>query len=91
MLGFYTEVERETSNGRMDMTVKTKDYIYIFEFKLDGSAEDALRQIDEKGYAKPFALDQLANSLGSVSTSLSKSDALKGMLKNKVEDSVLTS
>ena len=58
LLGFYTEVERETSNGRMDMTVKTKDYIYIFEFKLDGSAEDALRQIDEKGYAKPFALDQ---------------------------------
>lgn len=57
MLGFYTEVERETSNGRMDMTVKTKDYIYIFEFKLDGSAEEALRQIEEKGYAKPFALD----------------------------------
>ena len=57
MLGFYTEVERETSNGRMDMTVKTKDYVYIFEFKLDGSVDDALRQIDEKGYAKPFALD----------------------------------
>ena len=57
MLGFYTEVERETSNGRMDMTIQTKDYIYIFEFKLDGSAGDALRQIDEKGYAKPFALD----------------------------------
>lgn len=58
MLGFYTEVERETSNGRMDMTVKTKDYIYIFEFKLDGSADEALKQIDEKGYAKPFALDK---------------------------------
>lgn len=57
MLGFYTEVERETSNGRMDMTIQTKDYIYIFEFKLDGSAGDALRQIDEKGYAKPFAMD----------------------------------
>ena len=57
MLGFYTEVERETSNGRMDMVVKTKDYVYIFEFKLDGSADDALRQIDEKDYAKPFALD----------------------------------
>ena len=57
MLGFYTEVERETSNGRMDMTIQTKDYIYIFEFKLDGSVEDALRQIDEKGYAKPFAMD----------------------------------
>ena len=58
MLGFYTEVERETSDGRMDMTVKTNDYIYIFEFKLDGSADEALSQIDEKGYAKPFALDK---------------------------------
>ncbi len=57
MLGFYTEVERETSNGRMDMTVKAKDYVYIFEFKLNGSADEALRQINEKGYAKPFALD----------------------------------
>ncbi len=57
MLGFYTEVERETSNGRMDMTVKTKDYVYIFEFKLNDSADEALRQINEKGYAKPFALD----------------------------------
>ena len=57
MLGFYTEVERETSDGRMDMTVKTKDYVYIFEFKLNGSADTALRQIDAKGYAKPFALD----------------------------------
>ena len=57
MLGFYTEVERETSDGRMDMTVKTKDYVYIFEFKLNGSADTALRQIDAKGYATPFALD----------------------------------
>lgn len=58
MLGFYAEVERETSDGRMDMTIKTKDYIYIFEFKLDGSADAALNQIDEKGYSKPFALDK---------------------------------
>jgi len=58
MLGFYAEVERETSDGRMDMTIKTNDYIYIFEFKLDGSADEALSQIDEKGYAKPFALDK---------------------------------
>lgn len=58
MLGFYAEVERETSDGRMDMTIKTKDYIYIFEFKLDGSADAALSKIEDKGYAKPFALDK---------------------------------
>ena len=39
------------------MIAKTNDYIYIFEFKYDKSAEEALRQIDEKGYAKPFASD----------------------------------
>lgn len=70
MLGFYTEVERATSDGRMDMTVKTKDYIYIFEFKMDKSAEEALRQIDEKQYAAPFALD--ARRLFKVGVSFSR-------------------
>src|SRR5574344_1562558 len=57
MMGFYTDVERTTSEGRIDMTVETKDYFYIFEFKLDGTPEEALRQIEDKGYAKPFAMD----------------------------------
>ena len=57
MLGFYTEVERTTSNGRIDMIIKTKDYIYIFEFKMDQSAETALQQIEAKNYAAPFAND----------------------------------
>lgn len=57
MLGFYVDVERHTSNGRMDMVVLTKDYIYIFEFKIDKSADEALAQIEEKEYAKPFAMD----------------------------------
>ena len=57
MLGFYTEVERHTTDGRMDMLVQTKDYIYIFEFKIDKSADEALKQIEEKQYAKPFGQD----------------------------------
>ena len=57
LLGFYTEVERTISDGRIDMIVKTKDYIYIFEFKYDQSADTALQQIEDKGYAKPFATD----------------------------------
>ncbi len=57
MMGFYTEVERRTSRGRMDVVVQTADYIYIMELKLDGSAEEALRQIEEKNYAAPFAKD----------------------------------
>ena len=57
MIGFYTEVERHTSDGRIDMIVKTSDYIYILEFKLDKSADEALQQIDDKQYAKPFEND----------------------------------
>ena len=57
MLGFYTDVERHTTDGRMDMLVQTKDYIYIFEFKIDKSADEALKQIEEKQYAKPFETD----------------------------------
>lgn len=58
LLGFFVEVERTISDGRIDMLVKTKDYIYIFEFKYDQTADVALKQIDEKGYAKPFAIDK---------------------------------
>ena len=57
MIGFYTEVERHTSDGRMDMFIKTSDYIYILEFKLDKSAGEALQQIEDKQYAKPFEHD----------------------------------
>lgn len=58
MLGFYTEVERATSRGRIDLTIKTSDYIYIMELKLDGSADEALAQIERKQYAAPFAADR---------------------------------
>lgn len=57
MMGFYTEMERSASNGRIDVVLKTKDYVYVMELKLDGSADEALRQIEEKGYALPFSQD----------------------------------
>ena len=55
MLGFYVDVEYTTSDGRIDLLMKTKDYIYILEFKVNESAEAALKQIEEKQYALPFA------------------------------------
>ena len=58
MMGFYVDVERTTSDGRMDMIIQTEHYIYILEFKLDGSAHEALQQIEDKQYARPFALDK---------------------------------
>ncbi|MBO7462255.1 MAG: ATP-binding protein [Bacteroidales bacterium] len=57
LLGFYTEVERNTSDGRMDAVVKTPQHIYVFEFKLDKPAQEALDQINSKEYALPFAVD----------------------------------
>ena len=57
LLGFYTYAEYHTSDGRIDLMVKTDKYIYIMEFKLDGSAEEALRQINDKLYALPFVVD----------------------------------
>lgn len=41
----------------MDILLQTPQYIYIIELKLNQSVEDALKQIDEKGYAEPFAAD----------------------------------
>jgi hypothetical protein len=45
----------------VDAVVKTKDTVYIFEFKLEGAgtAEEALRQIDDKGYAIRYTADGL--------------------------------
>lgn len=57
LLGFYTHAEYHTSEGRIDMVVKTQDYIYVMEFKLDGTAEEAMQQIESKDYALPFECD----------------------------------
>ena len=58
LVSVYTVyAEKQQSEGRVDCIVETPDYVYIFEFKLDGSADDALAQIEEKGYARPYAAD----------------------------------
>ena len=57
LLGFYVNVERHTTGGRMDILIETPDYIYILELKVNQTAAVALQQIEEKGYAQPFASD----------------------------------
>ena len=58
MLGRYnTYVEKETSQGRIDCVLECPEYVYIFEFKLNATAAVALKQIEEKGYALPYAAD----------------------------------
>jgi len=54
MMGLYVKTEYHTSNGRIDIVFDTDRFVYIIELKRDQSPETALRQIDEKGYDKPF-------------------------------------
>jgi hypothetical protein len=59
LLGQFTEAEVRSAAGRADAVVKTKERIYVFEFKLDrrGTAEEAVKQIEEKGYLVPYEAD----------------------------------
>jgi hypothetical protein len=54
LMGFYVKAEYHTSAGRIDMVLQTDDYTYVMEFKLDGTAEDAIAQINDKSYTLPF-------------------------------------
>ncbi len=58
LMSVYTVyVEKEQSEGRVDCIVETPNFVYIFEFKLDGTAQKALQQIEDKGYARPYETD----------------------------------
>ena len=57
LMGFHVASEYRTSRGRIDLVIGTDKYLYVLEFKLDGTAEEALRQIEDKGYMLPFAAD----------------------------------
>lgn len=58
LISVYTVyVEKVQSLGRVDCVVETRQYIYIFEFKLDGTASEALRQIEAKGYVREYSAD----------------------------------
>ena len=59
LLGKFATCEMHTYTGRIDCKVETREYIYLFEFKKDETAEAALQQIDSKDYALPFAADSL--------------------------------
>jgi hypothetical protein len=54
MLGLYCQSEVKIASGRIDTLVETGKYVYCFEFKLDGTADKALQQIDTKDYLLPW-------------------------------------
>ncbi|MBP5478373.1 MAG: ATP-binding protein [Bacteroidaceae bacterium] len=57
LAGTYVQAEYMTSEGRIDLVLQTPKYCYVMEFKLDGTAEEALAQIEDKHYALPFELN----------------------------------
>jgi hypothetical protein len=59
LISCYTVyTEKQLSEGRADCIIETPQYVYIFEFKLDGTAEEALQQIRDRGYARAYEADQ---------------------------------
>ena len=65
LMGQFTQAEVYSSRGRADAVVRTPKFIYIFEFKLNGTVEQAMEQIEEKGYAFPYtAEDQQVIKVG---------------------------
>ena len=57
LMGAHMRVEEDSAIGRADAVVYMPDAVFVFELKYDGSAEDAIRQIDEKGYLIPYSAD----------------------------------
>ena len=59
LLGLHAQAEVVCATGRVDMVVKTAHHLYIFEFKVttQGTAQDAITQIKERGYIKMFSSD----------------------------------
>lgn len=57
LLGMDVDAEYHTSEGSIDIVIKTSAYIYLIELKINGTAEDAIRQINERQYSAPFASD----------------------------------
>ena len=57
LVGAYVKVEEQSAHGRADIVITLPDVVYVMELKFDGSADAALKQIDDKGYLVPFIAD----------------------------------
>ena len=57
LIGSFIKVEEESAHGRADVVITLPSVVYVMELKFDGSADAALKQIDEKGYLIPYTAD----------------------------------
>ena len=88
LVGFYCEVEHALAAGRSDMVIKTRDFIYVLEVKVNKSALAALKQITEKGYAAPYAADPRKLFRIGVNFSTKNKRISKWLIREGVEDAV---
>jgi len=58
LLGRYVVTEQQAYQGRIDCKIETENFVYLFEYKLDKTAEEALKQIDTKDYKLSFSADK---------------------------------
>lgn len=58
LVGLKVHTEYQTCNGRIDLVIETPKYVYVMEFKIGETAEDAMRQIEERQYGLPFKADK---------------------------------
>ena len=54
LMGQQVDVERHTSNGRIDVLIQTPEYVYVIELKRDQDPSNAMDQISDKAYDWPF-------------------------------------
>ena len=57
LIGLQVDAEYQTSDGRIDLLLRTEKYVYVIECKIDSTAKVALQQIKDKEYALPWSLD----------------------------------
>ena len=57
LMGAYIKVEEDSAIGRADAVLHMPDTIYVMELKYDKTADEALRQIDDKGYLIPYTAE----------------------------------
>ena len=73
-LGFDSQAEVPTNKGRIDLVVQTQKFIYLFEIKVDTTAEKALKQIEARAYYEQFLTDKKRRTIVLVGLAFNKQD-----------------
>lgn len=84
LIGTDARLEEQTNVGRPDIVVRTKGFVYVFEFKFNRSAEEAMRQIRENDYAGRHLKDKVRIFL--IAANFSDQRGLRGLSEYLIEE-----